>query len=356
MKPRLLPVILLMLAALISCSRSGDMPESGTAETSLPAESEETFPESMPVETDTPTETNAPLPEQTEIIETEPPAETLQIPEQPAESETAAPEPLILPESIHTNITHPDGAQILRELWNLFEPYPDAALYFTDETGEFRVGIREDMKFHSASTVKAPYCQYLIASGTDLTQSVQFAASTRTSASGFLTADRVGTSFTVGELMEYTIRHSDNQAYRLLLDTFGTEEYGRYAESIGAPGLVLTDGEWAFVTPQELSDAMLEIHRTSETNPNLAEHLKNTSFNAQISAGTEYETAHKYGYNGGADGYHDTAIVYAPGRAYVLTVMTHLDFAVEKDPNALFRTAASLCDRLHAVLFPSPDP
>ena len=356
MKPRLLPVILLMLAVLISCSRSGDMPESGTAEISLPSHTEETAPESMSVGTDTSAETDAPFPDHTKIIETEPPSETIPIPEQPAESESATPEPLILPEGIHTNITHTDAAEILRELWDLFEPYPDAALYFTDETGEFRMGIREDMKFHSASTVKAPYCQYLIASGADLTQSVQFTASTRTSASGFLTAARVGTFFTVGELMEYTIRHSDNQAYRLLLDTFSTEEYGRYAQSIGAPGLALTDGEWAFVTPQELSAAMLEIHRTSETNPILAEHLKNASFNAQISAGTEYETAHKYGYNGGDDGYHDTAIVFAHGRAYILTVMTHLDFAVEKDPNALFRTAASLCDRLHAILFPSHNP
>ena len=162
----------------------------------------------------------------------------------------------------------------------------------------------------------------------------------------------LGNSFTVSELIEYTIRHSDNQAYRLLYDTFGTDDYNRFMTDAGAEGLCLTpESEWAYVSPAELSHIMAEICRAETDSSVLTEHLKNTTFNAQISSGTAYETAHKYGYNGGSDGYHDTAIVYAPGRPYILTIMTHIDFSASDDPNGLFRSAAALCDRLHAALF-----
>ena len=96
---------------------------------------------------------------------------------------------------------------------------------------------------------------------------------------------------------------------------------------------------------------MLEILRYGEENSVLLDHMKNTTYNGQIPAGTEYETAYKYGQNSGTDGYHDTAIVYAPERAYVLTIMTAIDAAKTEDANAVFRTVAELCDRLHSILF-----
>lgn len=344
MKPKLPVPILLTGFLLFSCGQPpAEIPISETSPSVIADTAE---PETaLPVQTE---EESLPMPAETEPIM---PPETVPPKTAPAETLPAQPMMPVMPEELHTNITDPGCAEILLELWELFEPYPDAAVYFTDETEEFHAGIRENLKYHSASTIKAPYCQYLLASETDLSIQVPFTAATRTSASGFLTPDRVGTSFAVSELIEYTIRHSDNQAYRLLLDTFGSEDYGRYAESIGVPGLALTDGEWASVTPEELSAAMLEICRTGKSDPTLIEHMKNTSFNAQIAAGTGYETAHKYGYNGGDDGYHDAAIVYAPERAYVLTIMTHLEFSAGNDPNALFREAAALADRLHERLF-----
>ena len=96
---------------------------------------------------------------------------------------------------------------------------------------------------------------------------------------------------------------------------------------------------------------MLDIYQFGEENSILTDHLKNTQYNRQIAAGTSYETAHKYGSNGGTYGYHDTAIVYAPERAYVLTVMSCIDFYNTDDPNFLFRRLGELCDMLHEILF-----
>lgn len=174
----------------------------------------------------------------------------------------------------------------------------------------------------------------------------------RTSSTGKLSWESIGTTFTVDELIGYSIRSSDNQAYRLLYETFGIEGYNKYVDNLGSGGLSMDEKlEWSSVTPKKLSRVMLEIYRYSEENSILIDHLKNTTFNRQITAGTKYETAHKYGSNGGSDGYHDTAIVYADERAYVLTIMTHIDIAQTEDENAVFRRTAELCDELHAALF-----
>jgi hypothetical protein len=96
---------------------------------------------------------------------------------------------------------------------------------------------------------------------------------------------------------------------------------------------------------------MLEIYRYSFTDSILLDHMKNTTYLYQIPSGTSYETAHKYGTNGGADGYHDTAIVFAPGRPYVLTIMTHIVTEASEDENEVFRKITELCDSLHRILF-----
>jgi hypothetical protein len=290
------------------------------------------------------------------------PSET--IPPETTASDTAAstvppptdtlPPPAPLPQGMSGNITAPDALALLQEIAAVMAAFPDASVYFTDVEETYWFGIGQDVSYHSASTVKAAYCQYLLATGKPLTEPIQFTASTRTSSSGKLGKDAVGQTFTLSELIAYTIRDSDNQAYRLLYDTYGVKEYNRYVTSLGAKGLSLTTrNEWINVTARELSLAMLAIYRTGEEDPFLVNHLKKARFGAQIAAGTLYEVAHKYGYNGGTGGYHDTAIVYAPQCPYVLTIMTHIDIDAVEDENALFRGLTGLCDRLQTILFPA---
>lgn len=271
----------------------------------------------------------------------------------PPSTDTLPPS-IALPQGMSGNITDPDALALLQEIAAVMAAFPDASVYFTDVEETFWFGIRQDLSYHSASTIKVAYCQYLLAKGKPLTEPIRFTASTRTSSSGKLGKDAVGQTFTLSELIAYTIRDSDNQAYRLLYDTYGIEEYNRYVASLGVEGLSLTvRNEWTHVTTRELSLAMLAVYRTGEADPFLVDHLRNARFGAQIAAGTIHETAHKYGYNGGTAGYHDTAIVYASPCPYVLTVMTHIDIDAVEDENALFRDLAGLCDRLQAVLFPT---
>ena len=322
----------LCLIALSSCAGgAGDLPpdtlqpaEPGTAATS---------PGTVEPETNTP-ETSAP--------ETSAP-------------ETSAPDtdvPPELPAGMTTNIAGAEAAAILARIAEAMSSYENAAVYFTDVSGRYAFGIREEKKFHSASTVKAPYCLWLVESGADLSREIVFSASTRTSASGALTKAHVGETFTAAELVGYTLRYSDNQAYALLWETFGAADYDRYVKERGWPSLRLgTDDEWASLTARDLSLAMVHLWEVSGGDGVLTEHLTHTSFAAQIPAGTHYPAAHKYGYNGGTAGYHDTAIVLYPGEPYVLTILSRID-AEKPGANDLFRTVASLCDELIAVLYP----
>lgn len=95
---------------------------------------------------------------------------------------------------------------------------------------------------------------------------------------------------------------------------------------------------------------MKAIYDYAETtgDPTLVEHLKSTTYNWQIPAGVSHDTAHKYGYEGGTRGYHDTAIIYAHA-PYMLTVMTHIDPNAGEDIS-IFAAVAERTDRLNAAL------
>ena len=46
-------------------------------------------------------------------------------------------------------------------------------------------------------------------------------------------------SFLLGELLDYSIRYSDNVAYSMLVDYFGRNEYGEFVSSFEAESLRL---------------------------------------------------------------------------------------------------------------------
>jgi len=272
---------------------------------------------------------------------------------EPVETVPEVTQPIEVPTipKVHTNITHREASHIIDEIYAIVSEYEKVSVYFMDVQQEYWFGIGEEMRYHTASTIKAVYCQYLVSSGIDMNMEIYLQSVSRTSASGKLTQEAVGSTFTVGELIEYSIRYSDNQAYRLLYETFGVKGYNLYASVLGSGGLLLDEEvEWTVVTAEKLSYAMLDIYRYSETNDILTEHLQNTDYNEQISAGTEYRCAHKYGSNGGANGYHDTAIVYAPERPYILTILTEIDINGTDDKNVVFRRISELCDKLNSIL------
>jgi len=262
---------------------------------------------------------------------------------------TAEAVPPAVPAGFETNITAPIARELLTEIAAEAEAYDTLAISWTDADGAYYYRLRGGEVYESASTVKAAYCQYLLASGASLTEELTLHAASRTSTSGKLTAAHVGERFTAAELIGHTIRASDNMAYRLLFERFGADGFNEYIRSLGLDGPLLPQNyEFTDVTADQLTACMREIYayaaRTGDDT--LVEHLKNTTYNAQLAAGTQSPIAHKYGYQGGTRGFHDTAIVYAD-TPYILTIMSRID---PSDGAGIFARIAALTERLAEAL------
>lgn len=260
------------------------------------------------------------------------------------ETETQA----VMPDNVNTNITDNDALKILCRIGNVANEYGVAVAY---KYNNYYYRINGSVNYASASTIKAVYCQYLLASGADFNEEIVFDTDdVRSSTSGKLTDEHKGEVFTVGELVGYTLRYSDNMAYRLLFNKYGRQGFNAYVKELGIPGLAFgTDHEFTQVTAAELSDGMWEILEYSSKDKILTDHLINADYKYQIASGTKYTVASKYGNQGGTKGYHDTAIVYAP-EPYVLTIMSNLDVRNNPDANKPFARITGLTDSLHKIL------
>lgn len=247
-----------------------------------------------------------------------------------------------------TNITDADALEIISQIAEIARKYGLAVSY---KFGDYYYSYNGSKSFASASTIKAVYCQYLLESGADLEEEVVFETDyVRNSTSGMLTEEHKGEVFTVGELIEYTIQYSDNMAYRLLFSKYGYDGFNEYVTELGLPGLrFYSNHEFNNLCASDLTKAMWHIYEYSDTDSTLVEHLINTKHKKQIALGTGYKVAAKYGYNFGTNGYHDTAIVFAP-EPYVLSVLSHIDRDGNSASSEPFIEVTRLTDALHAIL------
>lgn len=232
--------ILLILLLLCSCNANPPVLDNSQQIFDTSAEKDESVKEIVSdSETTTPytaiQETEGPDTEATtEPVTAEVPVETEPVPaetEDPAETVlpvvTEPLEPPILPDDLHTNITDPEAAFILADIYDVVSEYATVSIHFTDVEKEYWFGIGEEIQYHTASTVKPVYAQYLLSTGVDMEAEITLQNVSRTSSTGKLTWKAIGNTFTVGELIKYSIRYSDNQAHRLLYETFGITGYNR---------------------------------------------------------------------------------------------------------------------------------
>ena len=298
------------------------------------------FPPPMPPETIAPADADAGTLTAMAAHETLPP-ETM-----PPEPE---PPPIALPESVDTNITDKTARALVADMAALADEWSVAISYISGD-GAWYASVNGGEVFPSASTIKPMYCQYLIEAGVDMAREITHNVTlNRTSITGRFTEDALGERFTVEELMRAAVGSSDNMAYRILFSAFGRWGYNAWAEEIGVPELIFpTPYEFLDVTAPDLSRGMLAILQRDGDGV-VAGMMKDADRKVQIAAGTRWECASKYGFEGWTLGYHDTAIVYAPA-PYVLTVMSHI-FAYDTDADVPFEEAARLADAVNAALF-----
>jgi beta-lactamase class A len=248
----------------------------------------------------------------------------------------------------HTVFCEPQGKAHTTEKGNVFETncsdevilalmgniadvaskYNKATVYYTDVEQKFFFAYGASNIHNTASTIKAPYAAYLLKSGADLSEVLVMEKRHILTGSGVLKNKKVGSKFTVSDLIKYMITRSDNTAYAMLLERFGTKGFREYSQSLGID-YKLPAGGYTTCTIREMATFMLDIYHFGETEEgkDLIKHMQNCSYSLQISKAVQYPVAHKFGFIYEGKGFHDMGIVYSPA-PYLELIFTRINGTV----------------------------
>ena len=216
------------------------------------------------------------------------------------------------------------------KIFSIMDEYPfDTTFYLIDLKSGMSIGYNPEVKQATASTVKAGFCFSCLQDIAETEHTVNdrmiYRQKHKISGSGTTQTSEFGTVFTIQVLLYRTLYISDNTAYYMLLDYFGTERYNKLMESLGVSHRLDWDGErWGYMSAHELGliwQAIYNYRDKTDEGRLLWEYLTTNMFNEIGDTLTEYDTvAHKSGWN--EEGYHDAGVVCSPKGDYVVVVMT----------------------------------
>lgn len=169
------------------------------------------------------------------------------------------------------------------------------------------------------------------------------------SGSGEIQKMEDGVTFTYLELVEYTLRYSDNIAFKALTDAFTRELYINAAKEMGMVGI---NRQFYYMSANDCMIAAEMIYDYFETGTTYALFMKEAMMKTQHrvmipSAVSPLGCAHKYGWD--IDSYHDMAIVFDE-HPFALVVMTDLDGGRAQDNTYIKSIAKAILD-LHQSFY-----
>lgn len=240
------------------------------------------------------------------------------------------------------------------------------AVYFRDLNNGPSFGINDDSKFSPASLLKTPlllaYLKLAEENPAILAQHLRYdqVDNPPESPSPNLAPLRLNSDYTVQELLERTIIHSDNNAFNLLALHI---PYSQITQVHVDLGLAIPDESTPedFITVKQYAGIFRVLFNASYLNRTMSESalgiLAQAKYRDGLVAGVDkqVEVAHKYGVRHGTDNVdqlHDCGIVYFPGHPYLLCIMTKgTDFPV------LTHTLANLSSTIYSAIqnkYPNP--
>ena len=225
---------------------------------------------------------------------------------------------------------------------------------YEDLNTGFSLKIRPDEKIFAASTTKAPlaiYAYRLVDEGIlDLNKRYTYTAGYYATGTGIIKNNPVNTTYSLKELLDYSIVYSDNIAYLMLSNIINKNDVRTYFTEKGAKnlynsknmsGLYQMFGE---ITPNDGNVYMKELYNYATKNTVNSNHLvdsfKNASLN-NIGQGSGKITAHKYGWT--SNYVSDIALVFDEN-PYVLTITTTMG---DEDWSTFVKNVSSMIQKIH---------
>lgn len=198
-------------------------------------------------------------------------------------------------------------------------------MYFIDLSTGKSFGYNSSVKFIGASTVKVPVALYtyelIKEKKINFNTKYRYTRDDDESGTGSLQYNKIGGYYTVKELLNKSIRISDNVAVNILLrEGLNRNIYG-YTSNIIGKKIDFWDNKW---TPQEMASIMNTVYTFSKNNSELGkdflDNLENTIFNDRINKYiTNVPVAHKIGNQ--TNIYNDVGIVFSK-KPYVIVFMS----------------------------------
>lgn len=218
-------------------------------------------------------------------------------------------------------------AQVEEYISGLAQLGQEWGVYFKDLTSGKTFGVNPDLQVPAASTVKVPvvlYTSVLVSRGElswNETVTYNAARDWRGGAGIIQYTAKDGDTFTIRELAEKSITHSDNVAWKMLERRLGKDNLINFMKEIG--GTTVYPGGQNISTPRDNAIYMEAALHFSKTDPegeklmfDLANTIWNTGLNRYI---TEVTVAHKEGDIMGVA--NDVGVIYAE-RPYILSIMS----------------------------------
>ena len=182
----------------------------------------------------------------------------------------------------------------------------------------------KDQKIATASSIKGPMALYAYKCiddgviGWDTVKTYQ-AWHYQANSTGWVQNSPFGTGFNVKTLMDYMIRISDNQAYLMIKELVGVENFESMMSALGSSRIIPQGSNWGYITAFEMAAVWREIYYyslSSESGAELFDRFMHAQYNYIWRAIPQYEAAHKSGWSGKA--FNDAGVVFADVHQYVL--------------------------------------
>ncbi|MGG1396567.1 serine hydrolase [Bacillus salipaludis] len=187
--------------------------------------------------------------------------------------------------------------------------------------------IRGKTSGRAASTIKLPLTLYIMEQASkgkiNLNQKLTYKKHHYYSGSGVIQYQKVGTRYTIRDLVQKAIIYSDNIAFIMLKERVGQGNFVKYMKSLG--------GKYTYPNGQNLTSAndltiyakkLYQFSNKSKYGDELVGYLKQTIYNTTIPRGIKgVSIAHKVGMIPMYKVYNDVAIVYHQ-QPFTLAIMT----------------------------------
>ena len=207
--------------------------------------------------------------------------------------------------------------------------------YMEDLTTGSWIGINERMKFVPVSLKKVPVVMGImkkVESGElRMNQTFTLKKSDIDPKFGDLWEKGIGYNITLNELVDLTLKNSDNTAHNVLIRTISDEETLQAVIASGMP-IPITSSDWNSysatkygASPKQYSNVFRGLYYSTYLKRPFSQYMLsemiNTSDNPRITAGSKVQTFESDPYFSSTY-YHDCGIVYLPKKPYIICMMS----------------------------------